>query len=304
MVREFDRDIARISSDQHGVISTRQLVQLGLDSSAIAWRIRRGRLYRIHRGVYAVGHTGISRHSECLAAVLALGAHSLISAQTACELWNLPVRSQYKGNQIHVVTPSKHVGICNAKILRSKTLVRSEYAKRFNIPLTSVARTLVDLSDEFTAHQIANVMYEADFRKRMSVGAVRNAIERNRNRRRISIVIRALDLHRSGSAGTRSLLEDQMLAYIESLDIPSPRVNERFLFSGIWYELDFFWPEQKLCIEVDGHGHQRARTKREDARRDSVLKSAGIRVIRFSGNEIKYEPNRVIHSVFLAVTGT
>ena len=55
-----------------------------------------------------------------------------------------------------------------------------------------------------------------------------------------------------------------------------PRVNERV--EGI--EVDFYWPDQNLVVEIDGPGHERPRTKAEDAARDRVLKAAGLTVVR------------------------
>ncbi len=82
----------------------------------------------------------------------------------------------------------------------------------------------------------------------------------------------ALQAHAAGSAGTRSDLEDQFLAEITS----EPRVNERV--EGI--EVDFYWPDQNLVVEIDGPGHERPRTQAEDAARDRALEAAGLTVVR------------------------
>jgi very-short-patch-repair endonuclease len=53
-------------------------------------------------------------------------------------------------------------------------------------------------------------------------------------------------------------------------------VNEKV--AGI--EVDFYWPGEDLVVEIDGPGHERPRTKAEDAARDRVLEAAGLTVVR------------------------
>ena len=80
----------------------------------------------------------------------------------------------------------------------------------------------------------------------------------------------ALQAHASGSAGTKSGLEDQ---FLETWQGPEPLVNTKI-------EVDLYWPDQNLVVEVDGPGHARPRTKREDAERDATLEAAGQSVVR------------------------
>jgi hypothetical protein len=88
-----DHRIARIAGVQHGIVTTAQLVEVGLTKSAIAKRARRGGIYRLHRGVYAVGHMGISEEARWMAAVLACGADAVLSHGAAAVHWGLLVLS-------------------------------------------------------------------------------------------------------------------------------------------------------------------------------------------------------------------
>src|SRR5881227_885438 len=82
--------LADLAERQHGVVSIRQLTgPLGYSSSAVDRAVRAGRLRRLYRGVFAVGHANLSLHGYCLAAVLASGPNALLSHVSAAWLWNL-----------------------------------------------------------------------------------------------------------------------------------------------------------------------------------------------------------------------
>ncbi|HEX6602147.1 MAG TPA: type IV toxin-antitoxin system AbiEi family antitoxin domain-containing protein, partial [Solirubrobacterales bacterium] len=82
-----DAAVAQIAARQHGVVSAAQLHEVGLDKSAISRRLKSGRHHRIHRGVYAVGHRGLSLHGRFMAAVLACGEGAVLSHGSAAVLW-------------------------------------------------------------------------------------------------------------------------------------------------------------------------------------------------------------------------
>jgi hypothetical protein len=144
------------------------------------------------------------------------------------------------------------------------------------IPVTTVARTLVDLTDVLSAHQLAYVIHEAAFRKRFDAAAVRTAMVRARGRTRLYLLEEALELNAKGSAGTRSEPEDRFLDLVLDAGLPEPDVN--VMVEGM--EVDFLWRDRRLIVELDGPGHERIRTKREDRERDERLKVSGHTVRR------------------------
>ena len=84
-----DRLIARLAADQYGVVGMGQLLDLGISRDRVRGRIRRGRLHRIHRGVYAVGHRVLSREGHWTAAILGCGTGTCLSHRSAAECWGL-----------------------------------------------------------------------------------------------------------------------------------------------------------------------------------------------------------------------
>src|SRR3954452_20069029 len=86
---ELSLPLARLATRQHGVVERDQLLRLGMSADMIERWIRVGRLHRIHRGVYAVGHRALSREGRYLAPVLACGDGAVLSHAAAADLWEL-----------------------------------------------------------------------------------------------------------------------------------------------------------------------------------------------------------------------
>ena len=147
------------------------------------------------------------------------------------------------------------------------------------IPVTTVPRTLVDLTDVMDAEQLANVIHEAAFRDLFSLEATRAAMARAPGRR-LSVLEEALRLHEAGSAGSKSANERRFLRLVRGAGLPDPRQN----VDVHGFEVDFAWPG--LCVEVDGAGHERPRTKADDRIRDAALQARGITVLRITEDEL------------------
>ena len=179
-----------------------------------------------------------------------------------------------------------------------RRLDRRDVTVRDGIPVTTVPRTLVDLSDVLTAHQLANVIHEAAFRKLFDERAVHAAITRSNGRHHLHVLNKALELNKAGSAGTRSELEDRFLALTCKSGLPEPLVNTRVQD----LEVDFHWPQLNLIVEVDGPGHNRPRTMQEDEHRDARLRAAGHTVRRIPDHQIDQRPETVVASLLSAAT--
>jgi hypothetical protein len=268
--------VAQIAARQHGTIRLAQLLWAGLSPDAITRRVKDGRLHRIHRGVYAVGHAGLSDKGRWLAAVYACGDGAGLSHLHCAEMYKVsrfPLPSL-----VDVVVPKQRVAGKGVRAHESKTLQRGDITMLDRIPLTRVARMLVDLTDTLTAYQLAFVIHQAAFRNLLDLPATRDALQRAAGRR-TNTLRRAIELHQSGSAGTRSKGEDDFLARWTHEE---PLVNTHLLHE----EVDFYWPDRRLVVEIDGSGHDRTPTQRDDARRDAKLRAAGCTVLRFSTAQV------------------
>ena len=123
---------------------------------------------------------------------------------------------------------------------------------------------------------------------------MRDAMARAHGRRNLDVLERAIELHRMGSAGTRSGAEDAFLRLVRT----EPLVNMELL----GFEVDFRWPDQRLVVEVDG-GQHALRTDADKAR-DGVLNAAGWTVLRFSDREVYEQPSGVARCLMRWPTAT
>jgi hypothetical protein len=269
-----DALIAVTAARQHGVVTSAQLCAAGLSAKGIAHRVARGTLHRLWRGVYAVGHCALSREGRFLAGVLAAGGGAALSRLAAAQLREL---WRYRVPFIDVVAPKWRKLKPPVRIHRARSLDPRDVTTYLGIPVTTVDRMLVDLTDQVTKWELANIIHEAAYRGVFNLVATRDAIERATGRHNLRKLTDALDMHLTGSAGVKSRAELRFLIQSQRMDLPEPLVNVDL--NG--FEVDFHWPELNLAIELDGPGHRRHRTQSEDAVKQLAWQAAGYQVARF-----------------------
>ena len=248
--------------------------QIGRDSAAIRRAVLSGALHPKYRGVYAVGHPRLSREGEWLAAVYAAGDGAALAGFSCGRYWMI---SRFPERTIQVAVPKRRRAQAGFEIVPARLLL-GESLVRDAIPVCTVARALFDMSRELTPEQVANVIHQAEFHKRFTERAIT---------RTTPVLRKALALHKSGSAGTRSGLEDRFLKLIRGARLPEPIINTHHL----GFELDFRWPG--LNVEIDGDHHDRARTQRDDRIQDAVLQAHGFVVLRFREEDLD-RPSEVL----------
>ncbi|WP_028067473.1 type IV toxin-antitoxin system AbiEi family antitoxin domain-containing protein [Solirubrobacter soli] len=287
--------LVSLAASQHGVLTVAQLRAAGLTGSVVSKRVRRGELHRLHHGVYALGHPALSREGVWLAAVFAGGPGAVLSHLSATAL--LVVLDRFRLGPPDVLVPSNsHRRVEGVRFRKCTSLDPRDVTVANGIPVTTVARLLVDLTDLLTPHQLVYVIKQAAYRKRLDLAATRRAMERANGRRNLTALTRAIDLYLNGSAGTKSPHEDAFLA-LWGARRPEPLVNTQL--AG--FEVDFLWPESMLVVEIDGGGHGRPTAQRKDALEDRVLRGAGYTVLRFTDIDLERRPTDVIDRVTAGV---
>lgn len=286
----LDRAIAALALRQHGVVALAQLVELGLSPSAVGKRATRGRLHRVHRGVFAVGHAGIGRNGRIMAAVLACGSGAAASHRTAAALRNLGLRA---GRCIEVTAPGARgrtrPGI---RVHGTTTLDERDVELIAAIPCTSLARTLLDIAETSTRREVERACDRAEVQQLLDMAAIDDVLQRAAGRRGAPMLTAVLREHRVGATVTRSELEELFLACCRKAGRPPDGVNAWIPFpDGGGAEADFLWRAQRLVAEVDGRGvHTTRRAFEADRRRDQRLTLLGWRVVRFTWRQVVFDP--------------
>ena len=205
--------------------------------------------------------------------MLACGPGSALRRLSAAQLYGC---SRFPTPLIEVVSPRRRK-VDGAHVHHCRTLSPRDLTDHLGIPITTAHRMFVDLADALTPHQLANVIHKAAYRGRYVEAAIRDVMARMNGRHNLAALERAMELHRMGSAGTKSGAEDAFLR----LPLPEPLVNMHLLGR----EVDFHWPEHGVVVEVDGI-HGLPWTVADDDGRDAALTAAGYTVLRFSARDV------------------
>jgi hypothetical protein len=267
----------------HGLTTRRRLIELGYSDKSISNLVRHDRLHRVYPGVFAVGYPAGTREAAWNALVLFGGDGAALGGLAAAAHWGI---SRYPVREVIVVTQAPRTGQANGRFQRTRSW-RARDAQMFKgIRTCSVARTVLDLGDVLTAHQLANILHEADYRRRLNRHAIADVIERNRGRRAVTVLRRAMVLNEGNSAGTKSDCEDRALGGILAAGLAVPEVNVSAPIQGEAMQVDLLWRHTRLVVEVDGAGHRRQRTIAQDAARDRRLLASGFTIIRWRGRHL------------------
>jgi very-short-patch-repair endonuclease len=283
-----DAAVVAIAARQQGMIATSQLAAAGLDGGAVARRCASGWLTRRHRGVYQVGPIAGPLAAEA-AALLACGRRAVLSHRTAAGRWALLILAEGEPVEVTIAgrDPGKHRGV---RTHRVRSLVAEDVTRLNGMPLTSPARTLLDLAWSVSAVALARLVEEAQLKRLVSPADLRRALERGHGRPgapRLRAVLGADE----EPALTRSEAERRLLALVRAAQLPAPRANA---LVGR-HEVDLLWPQQRLVVEVDGFAFHSSRAAFErDRRRDAELQASGHRVLRLTWRRLVEEPEAVV----------
>ena len=260
---------------QHGVVTVAQLLEAGYTRSAVSHRVRRGWLVPLFRGVYQVGPVRAQCGLE-MAAVLATGG--VLSHHSAAKVWGI---RPHNGDLHVTVTGRDQRPRPGLRIHRSLSL---NAAVQDGLPLTTAARTLHDLAAHLPQHELDRAVEQAQILRLTTRAEIANTMPR-RARRALAAALRP------EPALTRSEAERRLLALIRQARLPRPQTN--VVVNG--FEVDLFWSEQRLIVEVDGFAYHSTRQAFErDRARDAALQAAGYRVIRVTWRQIVDEPHALV----------
>jgi very-short-patch-repair endonuclease len=276
--------VAACAARQHALVTLDQARVHGFTDDAIRRRVETGRWRRIRHAVYLLNGAPETWEQAALAAVLASGPEAVASHSTAGVLWGLP-------NVLHEVTfevstpRPRRVRQPGVRVHRTMRFLEKEHTTRRQIPVTSVARTLVDLSGSMSVQQLG---IATDFARRelhFRLADLQQCIAglapaRGRKPSRIHAVLCArLERHDESESG----LEMRVLRAIVNAGLPEPVQQYRVRVGGSWRRIDLAYPDLELAIEVDGWTHHGPRSAFDaDRARDNELEIIGWDRLHFT----------------------
>jgi hypothetical protein len=210
-----ERRIAAIASRQKGNVTRAQLLGAGLSESAIERRLRKGLLFVEYPGVYRVGHRAPSDEARYLAAVLACGEGAVLCGLAAAHTLDL-VRS--RPPEPKVLVPGKR-RIAGVRTHRTRRIEAADYWIFNGIPMTTVARTVVDLAAALPREPLGRAFHQARVRYGTTVEDVEQVLRRRPNSLRAATLRRAL----RGDDIVLSKLEECFLELLEREGLPLPQ---------------------------------------------------------------------------------
>ena len=289
--RTVEQKLARLASATHGVVTHAQLVHAGLTAKQIRRRLEKGALLREYRGVYRVGHRAPSLEARYIAAVCACGPGALLSGRAAAHLLGIlggpPPRPE-------VTTPTERK-ITGIKTHRSRSMHPLDAQFWRGIPITSVARTIVDLSASLTSEELARVVHEAGIRHNTAPNEIEQVLARrprSPGARKLRRVLRG-DEH-----VTLSRLERRFLKLLTHAGLPLPNTNRP---AGGRY-VDCRWVGRQLTVELDGYRYHGSRHAWEnDRRREREAYARGDDFRRFTYGDVFERPRPMLTELRIAL---
>ena len=281
-----DRWLAAIAARQYGVFTRDQAMRLGYSPDGVARRLRQGLWTRIHRSVYRMQGVPDSVDQRYLAATLYGGPDSLLAGEAAGHKWGMAGCRAIPP----LIVVSRKLSDPGISVIRvPETLPEIDRAMIHSIPVTSAARTLIDLAATVSPMRLQHALDSALRRRLTTPDRIDLRLHNlNRRGRRGAGTLHEMVDEARRKPAPHSGLERTFLWLLESAGYPEP--NRQFPVDVGWerpVHIDFAYPDMRIGIETDGYEPHAARAQWElDRRRDAALALLGWLVIRFSRDDI------------------
>ncbi len=283
--RIVERIIAGLASQSHGVVTRQQLLDAGVTPKEIERRLTSGALIQVHPGVYRVGHQASNLEASYLAAVWACGAGALLCDRPAGFLYRL-----LKGDRSPppvVVAPTER-RVRGIRARRSRVPLEPDAADYRGIPVTSVARTVVDLAASLPLDALARAFHEAEVLHGTTPADLEEVLVRRPNAKGARKV--RLVLH-GDEPVLLSKLERGFRELLVEAGLPLPDTNKRV---GRRY-VDCRWMRPALTVELDSYRfHHSRHAWEQDRRREREARARGDEFRRYTWGDVFEEPHLML----------
>jgi very-short-patch-repair endonuclease len=283
-----DAVIGHLAGRQATMIAHRQLIAAGVHPDTITAAVRRGRLYRVHHGVFSlVPEAARPLWAPEWAGLLAVPG-AVLSHHTAARLHDLGVH-WFGAVELTLVDGDRGRGRAGLLVHRTALLPRGELVRVGGMGVTSVARTVLDLSPALGTRALERLVDAA--LRRTSRAKLLSVIEGHPRARGCRRMLAALDPARP-TEDAWSRAEARLLRLIRGAGLPAPDTTNVWLGS---YKPDMLWREQRVIVEYDSYEfHSGPGSFRADRARNNDLTAAGYQVLQVTYDVLAGHPERVL----------
>ncbi len=263
--------VNRLAARQHRVVQGRQLNAIGISNRAITARVKAGRLFRRHRGVYGIPPAPLTPHGECLAAVMAIGPDAVLDDMSAGFIHGFWKRLTWP---IHVAVPRE---VRSRPEIRVHVRHELSTTRKNGIPIVTPAFALRSMADTLRSDKaLRRAVHEAQVQRLVVLPQLHAQIAARPG----PGAARLARLITHGPLPTRSGDEDEVVAMLIRGGLPVPVTNARIPGLPTWIEVDIWYAEFRVAIEVDSAFHDTDIRRQDDAAKQRIIEAHGIRLIR------------------------
>ena len=281
--RTVEQLLADKATKSKGLVTRRDLLVAGLTRNEIHKRVTKGLLIREHRGVYRMGHQAPDIGTTYLAAVLACGDEAWLCGRAAAHYYGL-LRA-VAAPEVMTRTERRVPGV---RTYRCRLPDPRDVRRWRGMPITSVARTIVDVGAAVAIDQLARACHEAGVKFRLTPHEVSDALARRPNAPGARDLVRVIEGDVNVSL---SKLESAFLALVARHGLPAPVTNRP---AGA-HRVDCRWPEQALTVELDSYRFHNSRYSWEQDRgRERDARARGDEFRRYTWADVFEDPTFIV----------
>ena len=189
-----------------------------------------------------------------------------------------------------ISTTGRGIDLQGVRVQRTRRMAPDDVRFQGWLPLTSPARTLLDLGGIVEPDSLEEAVAAAQAKRLVREADLWEQVFDSRGCRGAAALRELMERHRP-PANVLSKTERLMLRLIRDAGLPEPLVNERL---GRWRP-DFWWPEHKVVAEYDSSAfHTDIRSFRRDREKSNELQLMGITILRFTWHELTRSPDVLV----------
>jgi len=287
--------LVALASKQFGVVTLKDCAACGVSRSWLRRRIETGEWTRLHPGVFWHGSNSPSLDELEMAALLAAGDGAVLSHLSAARRLGLDVPRQTTV-QITIPASRRIPRLRGVEVCSSRDLIESQTTKRGPFRLTHLARTMVDLASVLDTRWLRAALDSALRQRNTNLAWIHRDLDNLGRGRRGTALLRTLLIeHQREDEIPDSVLESMGIELAQATG-HKPELHWKVIEGArLIAEVDFAWPEARLCIELDGwmqHGTRAAFVR--DRARDRALLRLGWMVLRFTWQDVVSDRESVI----------